>query len=114
MKNFIHKTSGCFSITAVVFFLIGCVGEPVKFDLPAKHPANPQAPETAFTAAPNPFQERMMPMAGQEAGSRSSMAHEQHPSTDQPHMKHQMDQIEHGSRSSQDAEDENQHKEHSQ
>jgi len=113
MKNSIHKISGCFLTMVVLFFLIGCTGESVKVDLPANHPANPQSPETAFIPPPNPFQESI-PMAGQEAGSSSSMTHEAHPSTQQPHMTHQMDQMQNGSRSSQDAEVENQHKEHSQ
>ena len=113
MKSLIHKTSGCFLLVAVVFFLIGCAAEPLKVDLPANHPANPQAPETAFIPPPNPFQQSM-PIAGQEAGSSSSMTHGEHPSTQQPHMTHQADQMQQGSRSSQDAEGENQHKEHGQ
>jgi hypothetical protein len=113
MRSFNHKTSGCFLIIMIVFFLIGCAGEALKIDLPANHPANPQAPESAFVAPPNPFQESI-PMAAQEADSGSSMTHEEQPSMQQPHMMHSMDQMQQDSRSSRDAEGENQHKEHSQ
>jgi len=111
MKSLIHKKSGSFLIMTVAFFLIGCAGEPVKVDLPANHPANPQSPETAFIPLPNPFQESN-PTAEQKSGSSSAMTHEQHPSTQQHQMTHQMDQINHDSRSSPEAEVENQHKEH--
>jgi len=113
MKSLIHKTSGCFLIIMIVFFLIGCAGEALKIGLPANHPANPQAPESAFVAPPNPFQESI-PMAAQEAGNSSSMTHEEQPSLQQPHMMHSMDQMQPGPQPLRDAEGENQHKEHSQ
>jgi len=111
MKSLIYKTSGCFLIMMITVFLIGCAGEPVKIHLPANHPANPQSPETAFIPPPNPFQESI-PMAEKEADSSSSMTHEQHPSTQQHQMTHQMDQMKHDSQPSPEAEEENQHKEH--
>lgn len=113
MQNLPYKTPGCFLSMMIVFLLIGCAGEAVKIDLPANHPANPQAPETAFVAPPNPFEEGM-PMAAQEAGSSSSMTHEKQPSMQQPHMMHPMDQMQQGSQPLKDAEGENQHKERSQ
>ena len=113
MHSFIHKTSGCFLSMMIIFSLIGCAGEALKIDLPANHPANPQAPESAFVAPPNPFQ-KSIPMAAQEEGSSSSMTHEEQPSLQQPHMMHSMDQMQQDSKSSREAEGENQHKEHSQ
>jgi hypothetical protein len=41
------------------FFIIACASEPVKVDLPANHPANPQSQGTAFIPPPNPFQGHM-------------------------------------------------------
>ena len=113
MKRLIHKTSGRFLIMTVVFFFVGCAGEPLKVDLPANHPANPHAPETAFIPPPNPFQESI-PMAEQEAGSSSSITREEHPSEQQHQMTHQTDQMKEDSRALQKNEGENQHKEHNQ
>ena len=35
--------------------VIGCAGESVRVELPANHPANPQALETQFVPPQNPF-----------------------------------------------------------
>jgi hypothetical protein len=95
------------------FLLFACVSEPVKVDLPAKHPANPQSQETAFIPPPNPFQNNIPRVEHEEDGS-SSMTHEKH----QPSHQHQMSpQMGHDSMPAQDSEEQNpqhQHKEHSQ
>lgn len=44
------------AILAIVLALIGCASEPVRVQLSIDHPANPRAPEAAFTLPPNPFQ----------------------------------------------------------
>jgi hypothetical protein len=111
MKNLTQKAYGISLISLMSFFLFACASEPVKVDLPAKHPANPQSQETAFIPPPNPFQNNI-PRVEHEEDGRSSMTPEKH----QPSHQHQMSlQMEHDSTSSQGSEEqnpENQHKEH--
>jgi hypothetical protein len=46
------------STLAIFVYLLtiwGCVSEPVAVSLPADHPADPGAAETAYAVVPNPF-----------------------------------------------------------
>ena len=65
----------------VLFFgilsIYACVSEPVPFNLPFYHPANPQAPEAIFTHPVNPFQEGVSSVASQ-SHPESKMTHEAH------------------------------------
>lgn len=116
MKKRQHSIYGIFLIPFMSFLIIGCASEPIKVDLPANHPANPQSPETAFIPPPNPFQNNI-PMVKHAAGSGSSMAHEEHKPAHQHQTSPEMDKIGHDSKPSQVSEGQNsehQHKEHSQ
>jgi hypothetical protein len=107
---------GIFSILLLSFFISGCASEPVKVDLPANHPANPQSRETAFIPPPNPFQDNT-PMAQHAADSGSSMTHEKHKPAHQHQMSPEMDKMGHDSKPSHATEGQNpehQHKEHNQ
>jgi hypothetical protein len=100
----------------MLFFIIGCVSKPVKVDLPAHHPANPQSREAAFIPPPNPFQDNI-PMAKNDADSSSSMTHQKHKPPHQHQMSPEMDKMGHDSKPSHAAEGQNpehQHKEHNQ
>jgi hypothetical protein len=44
-----------FLFLGILLLLIGCASDPVPTYLPINHPANPDADEVVFTAAPNPF-----------------------------------------------------------
>ena len=113
MKKLNHRAFGISLILLMSFLLFACVSEPVKVDLPANHPANPQSEETAFIPPPNPFQNNIS-IVKHESESSSSMTHEKH----QPAHQHQMSpKIGHESMPSQGYEEQNyehQHKEHSQ
>ena len=113
MKNLNHRACAIFLILLMSFLLFACVSEPVRVDLPANHPANPQSEETAYIPPSNPFQNNVS-MGEHEGDGSSSMTHEKH----QPAHEHQMSpQTGHDSMSSQGSEEQNsehQHKEHSQ
>ena len=113
MKNLTQRAYGISLTSLMSFLLFACASEPVKVDLPAKHPANPQSQETAFIPPPNPFQNNIPRVEHEEDGS-SSMTHEKH----QPSHQHQMSpQMGHDSMPAQGSEEQNpqhQHKEHSQ
>jgi hypothetical protein len=103
MNILMHRTFGIFLALFMAFFLVRCAGEPVRVDLPANHPANPQSEETAFIPPPNPFQNNI-PAAEHRSESSSSMTQEEHQSA-QPHrMNPGMDKMDHGSDSSQASE----------
>jgi len=111
MKKLKHKAYGISLIPLMCFLLFACASEPVKIDLPANHPANPQSKETAFIPPPNPFQDNIPRVEHEEDGS-SSMTHEKH----QPAHEHHMNpQTGHDSMPAQSSEKQNlqhQHKEH--
>ncbi len=111
MKNLSHRAYGISLIPLMSFLLFACASEPVKVDLPANHPANPQSQETAFIPPPNPFQNNIQRVE-HEGDSSSSITHEKH----QPSHEHQTSpQMGHDSTSSQSSEKQNpehQHKEH--
>jgi hypothetical protein len=111
MKNLTHRAYGISLIPLMSFLLFACASEPVKVDLPANHPANPQSQETAFVPPPNPFQNNITRVQHEGDGG-SSMTHEKH----QPAHQHQMSpNIGHDSMPSQSSEEQNsehQHKEH--
>ena len=97
-------------------FITACVSEPVKVNLPANHPANPQSQGTAFIPPLNPFQDNI-PMARHEADSSATMSHEKHKPAHQHQMRPNMDKMGHDSKPSNAAEGQNpehQHKEHKQ
>ena len=108
MKNLEHKTSGLFLILLVTFFIIGCVSDPVKVDLPANHPANPGAQEVNFIPPPNPFQEDVIAIKN-EPTPGSMMKHKILDESGQKHMRHNMK-----TKKSGHGEDDNQHKGHNQ
>jgi len=119
VKKLNYRTSGRFLITLTIFFIIGCASEPVKVDLPANHPANPEAQEAEFTPPPNPFQEDITVMKG-ESTSDSMMKPKTHEESGKQHMDHNMG-TKKGSRSDSEStkkqdhrKDGNLHKEHSQ
>ena len=89
MKNLNYITSGRFSIMLMIFFIIGCASEPVKVDLPANHPANPQAQEAEFTPPPNPFQEDVTALK-RESTPDSIMKHKTHEESGEQHIDHNM------------------------
>jgi len=111
MKKLNHRAYAISLIPLMSFLLLACASEPVKIDLPANHPANPQSKETAFIPPPNPFQDNIPRVEHEEDGS-SSMTHEKH----QPAHEHQMNpQTGHDSMPAQSSEGQNlqhQHKEH--
>ena len=113
MNKLNHRACAISLILLMSFLLFACASEPVKVDLPANHPANPQSGETAFIPPPNPFQNNVS-MGEHEGDGSSSMTHEKH----QPAHQHQMSpQTGHDSMSSQGSEEQNsehQHKEHGQ
>jgi|GEM_PF-924254 len=82
-------------ILVLLFSFWGCASDPVQTDLPANHPANPEAAEAAYTAAPNPFKDAE-PINEMEPGDTPSMspkghedspAHEMKSMPDNGHMK---------------------------
>ena len=116
MKKRKHSAYGIVLILFMSIFIIGCVSEPLKVDLPANHPANPQSRETAFIPPPNPFQDNI-PMVEHEADNSSSMTHEKHKPAHQHQMSPVMDKMGHDSKPSHASEVQNpehQHKEHNQ
>jgi len=119
MKKLNHSAYGIFLILLMSFFIIGCVSEPVKIDLPANHPANPEAQAAEFTLPPNPFQEDVTAMQG-ESTPDSMMKHKTHEESGEQHMGHNMG-TKKGSRPDSESpkkpdhrKDDNLHKEHSQ
>ena len=108
MKNLEHNAFGFFLLLSVTFFIIGCVSEPVKVDLSANHPANPEAQEAEFIRPPNPFQEDVSAMKV-ESATDSMMKHKTHDESGQNQMHHDM-----GTKKSDHGHDDNQHKEHRQ
>jgi hypothetical protein len=100
----------------MIFFMMRCASKPVSVDLPANHPANAQAEETAFNPPPNLFKNNN-PAVVHQSESNSSMTHEAHQSA-QPHqMNPKMDKMGRGSDASQafEAQDpEHEHKENHQ
>lgn len=111
MNKLNHRACAISLILLMSFLLFACASEPVKVDLPANHPANPQSEETAFIPPPNPFQNNVL-MGEHEGDGSSSMNHEKQ----QPAHQHQMSpNMGHDSMPSQGSEEKNpqhQHKEH--
>lgn len=89
MKNLKYRTSGLFFILLVTFFMIGCVSDPVEVDLPANHPANPEAQEAEFIPPPNPFQEDVSSMK-MESTTESMVKHKPQKESGKQHMNHHM------------------------
>ena len=119
MKKLVFKTSGLLSLLLLTLFIIGCASEPVKFDLPVNHPANPGAQEAQFTPPPNPFQEEVTAMK-RESTPDSMMKHKSHGEPNMQHMDHNMGTDKksppdsESTKKSDHVEDDNQHKGHSQ
>jgi len=119
MKKLNLRAYGIFLILLMLFFIIGCASEPVKVDLPANHPANPEAQEAEFTPPPNPFQEEVTIMKG-ESTPDSMMKNKTHEESGKQHMDHNMgtkkeSRPDSGStKKTHHMKDENMHKEHSQ
>ena len=69
---------GYLAVFVLIFTFWGCASDPVQAELPANHPANPEAAEAAYTAAPNPFQDKMSmnAMESTDAPSMSPRGHE--------------------------------------
>ena len=116
MKNLNHRAHGISLVILMSFFIIACTSEPVKVDLPANHPANPQSQGTTFIPPPNPFKNDI-PMAENQAGSSSAMTPEKQQSAHQHQMSPQTGKMDHDSKSSHASEIQNtehQHEEHNQ
>ena len=116
MKKRKRSAFGIFLILLMSFFIIACASEPVRVDLPADHPANPHAPETAFAPPPNPFQNNV-PVAATEADNSSSVIHQKHQPAHQHQMSSEMDKTGHDhppSHASDGQNSEHQNKEHNQ
>ena len=111
MKNLTQRAYGISLISLMSFLLFACASEPVKVDLPANHPANPQSEETAFIPPPNPFQNNIPRVEHEEDGS-SSMTHEKHQPSHQHQMSPQMGDDSTSSQGSEEQNPEHQHKEH--
>lgn len=113
MKRLNHRTFGISLILLTSFFIIACASEPVKVDLPANHPANPQAQGTVFIPPPNPFLNDI-PMAAHEGDSSSSTAHEKHQPAHQHHMSPNTEDDTRPSQASEEQNPDHQHMEHDQ
>ena len=117
MKNLNQRARGISLIISLMsFFIIACASEPVKVDLPANHPANPQSQGTAFLPPPNPFKNNV-PMAENQAGGSSAATHEEQQSAHQHQMSPKTDSMDYDSKSSHPSEmrnPEHQHEEHNQ
>ena len=83
--NFMHT----FSVLAVLV-LMGCAGRTAPIELPVNHPANPEAPESAFTPPQNPFQTDVAAMA-EEPETDSVMKHKMPESSARQHGGHSME-----------------------
>jgi hypothetical protein len=88
MKNLKYRTSGLFLILIMIFFIIGCVSEPVKVDVSANHPANPGAQEAEFRPPPNPFKENVNAMKGGSTPDSDSTKKTGHGEDDNQHKGH--------------------------
>ena len=87
MTNLNYKTNSFLLMFLITFFIIGCASEPVKVDLSATHPANPEAHEAQFVPPPNPFREDVSAMK-MESTTDSTMKHKPHDEKNQKHMHH--------------------------
>lgn len=93
MTSKVLNKSGCLAVFGLIFLFWGCASDPVQTDLPANHPASPDAAETAYTAAPNPFvnarsMNEMKITDGHSMphrGSEDSPAHKMKPMPDKGH-----------------------------
>ena len=96
MRNTSISVYGKIFIFGAVLFMVGCASDPVPAELPANHPANPEAAEAAYTAAPNPFKDtmsmgEMKPTDGPSMphqGNEDSPSHKMKPGHDKGHKKH--------------------------
>ena len=71
----------------MIFFIIGCASESVNVELPASHPANPEAQEAEFIPPPNPFKEDATAMKTESAPDFTKK-HKPHDENSQKHMHH--------------------------
>ena len=55
MKNHKLRKAIRLLVLSVMLLFVGCAGKPVSIELPADHPANPQAPDSQFTPPQNIF-----------------------------------------------------------
>lgn len=119
MKKLALKVPGLFLLLFIIFFIVGCAGEPLKVDLPLEHPANPAAQESEFIPPPNLFQVNIADMEGKPEGE-SVMKHKMQKEKGPQHGGHSMGmEKESGSASEptmkpDQSEANHQHKEHSQ
>jgi hypothetical protein len=90
MTSKVLNKLGYLTAFVLIFSFWGCASDPVRADLPANHPANPMAAESAFTAASNPFKEArsMDEMKSTDAPPISSKGHKDSPT---PKMKPMLD-----------------------
>jgi hypothetical protein len=97
---------GCLAVFILIFLIWGCASDPVEADLPANHPANPEAAEVSYTMLPNPFQNagamtemkitdgHSMPHQGREDSPAPGMKpmpdknHKDPEKSGQPHQEH--------------------------
>jgi hypothetical protein len=97
MTSQVLNKLGYLAVFVLIFAFWGCASDPVPAELPANHPANPEAAEAAYTAAPNPFQDKMSmnEMESTDApsmfprGHEDSPSHKMKPGHDKGHKNHE-------------------------
>ena len=87
MKNFNDRASGLFLTLLVMTFMVACASQPVKFDLPANHPAHSEAQEAEFAPPPNPFQQDLSAVQ-EESAPEPVMKSKMHQKSSQQQMDH--------------------------
>ena len=73
-----------------ILSLISCASDPVQFNLPLDHPANPRAPEAIFTPPLNPFVGNVL-SAVPQADQETKMTHNAHGAPEKDQAGHQME-----------------------
>ena len=86
MKIQLYRSCRISLLPLMSFFIIACASDPVKFDFPVNHPANPQSQETAFIPPPNPFKGSMQ----METGNSNSITPNKQVPAHQHQMEHEM------------------------
>jgi hypothetical protein len=77
---------GCLAVFILILLIWGCASDPVEADLPANHPANPEAAEVPYTMVPNPFKNADLMIEMKITGGHS-MPHQGREDSPAPIMK---------------------------
>jgi hypothetical protein len=97
MTSQVLNKLGYLAVFVLISTFWGCASDPVQAELPTNHPANPEAAEAVYTAAPNPFQDtmsmgEMKPINGPSMphqGNEDSPLHKMKPEQDNGHKNHE-------------------------